>query len=499
MKQAFKAREAGILLHISSLPGKERIGTLGEGAYRFVDFLKAAGVKYWQILPLVQTGFGDSPYQSVFASSGNPYFIDLFALAEKGLIKKSEILPVLGKGGVDYGFLYSEKYAVLRRAFSRFDVNDADFRAFIDGGEFEDYALYMAIKQKSGNKSFDLWGKPYKYRDKAALDAFKEENKSEYLFWLFLQYEFLSQWKALKSYANAAGVRIIGDIPLYVARDSADVWAHPELFKLGKNRKPKKVAGVPPDYFSATGQLWGNPVYDWKVHAADGYRWWTERIRRAFSLYDVVRIDHFRGFDRYYEIDAGEETAVGGRWRKGPGYALFYAIEQKLGRLDFIAEDLGTLDVGVYRLMKKTGYPGMKVLEFAFDGNPQNPYLPSNIEENSVCYTGTHDNDTLLSFFENMSEGELKAYCARIRDELKKAGISRRVSGAKSAAESVVELALACRSSLSVVPLQDVLLNGSRMNTPSTSQGNWIYRAERLPSDKDTEKLNALLVKHGRV
>ena len=240
-------------------------------------------------------------------------------------------------------------------------------------------------------------------------------------------------------------------------------------------------------------------MYDWKVHAADGYRWWTERIRRAFSLYDVVRIDHFRGFDRYYEIDAGEETAVGGRWRKGPGYALFYAIEQKLGRLDFIAEDLGTLDVGVYRLMKKTGYPGMKVLEFAFDGNPQNPYLPSNIAENSVCYTGTHDNDTLLSFFENMSEGELKAYCARIRDELKKAGISRRVSGAKSAAESVVELALACRSSLSVVPLQDVLLNGSRMNTPSTSQGNWIYRAERLPSDKDTEKLNALLVKHGRV
>lgn len=494
-----RERAAGVLLHISSLPGKEGIGTLGESAYRFADWLKRSGAKYWQILPLVQTGFGDSPYQSAFASSGNPYFIDLFALAERGLLKKQEISSVCRKD-IDYGFLYEEKYRILRRAFSRFDKNDPDFCAFVAGGEFEDYAMYMAVKQKSGNKSFDLWEKKYKFRDAAALAAFKEEHEGEYLFWQFLQYEFSRQWRALKSYVNRLGIRIIGDIPLYVAADSADVWANPRLFKLKANLKPKKVAGVPPDYFSATGQLWGNPVYDWKVHEAEGFSWWCERIRRSFALYDAVRIDHFRGFDRYFEIDAGAETAVGGRWRKGPGIALFDAVKASLGALDLIAEDLGTLDAGVYRLMKRTGFPGMKVIQFAFDGNPKNPYLPENIGENSVCYTGTHDNDTMLGYLEGLDENERKGFCARLRAALRKQGIGARVSGANSAARAAVELALSTKAYLAVLPIQDVLLSGSetRMNTPSVPAGNWKYRLAAFPSEKSADKLAELFRKYGR-
>lgn len=494
-----RERAAGVLLHISSLPGKEGIGTLGESAYRFADWLKRSGAKYWQILPLVQTGFGDSPYQSAFASSGNPYFIDLFALAERGLLKKQEISSVCRKD-IDYGFLYEEKYRILRRAFSRFDKNDPDFCAFVAGGEFEDYAMYMAVKQKCGNKSFDLWEKKYKFRDAAALAAFKEEHEGEYLFWQFLQYEFSRQWRALKSYVNRLGIRIIGDIPLYVAADSADVWANPRLFKLKANLKPKKVAGVPPDYFSATGQLWGNPVYDWKVHEAEGFSWWCERIRRSFALYDAVRIDHFRGFDRYFEIDAGAETAVGGRWRKGPGIALFDAVKASLGALDLIAEDLGTLDAGVYRLMKRTGFPGMKVIQFAFDGNPKNPYLPENIGENSVCYTGTHDNDTMLGYLEGLDENERKGFCARLRAALRKQGIGARVSGANSAARAAVELALSTKAYLAVLPIQDVLLSGSetRMNTPSVPAGNWKYRLAAFPSEKSADNLAELFRKYGR-
>lgn len=494
-----RERAAGVLLHISSLPGKEGIGTLGESAYRFADWLKRSGAKYWQILPLVQTGFGDSPYQSAFASSGNPYFIDLFALAERGLLKKQEISSVCRKD-IDYGFLYEEKYRILRRAFSRFDKNDPDFCAFVAGGEFEDYAMYMAVKQKCGNKSFDLWEKKYKFRDAAALAAFKEEHEGEYLFWQFLQYEFSRQWRALKSYVNRLGIRIIGDIPLYVAADSADVWANPRLFKLKANLKPKKVAGVPPDYFSATGQLWGNPVYDWKVHEAEGFSWWCERIRRSFALYDAVRIDHFRGFDRYFEIDAGAETAVGGRWRKGPGIALFDAVKASLGALDLIAEDLGTLDAGVYRLMKRTGFPGMKVIQFAFDGNPKNPYLPENIGENSVCYTGTHDNDTMLGYLEGLDENERKGFCARLRAALRKQGIGARVSGANSAARAAVELALSTKAYLAVLPIQDVLLSDSetRMNTPSVPAGNWKYRLAAFPSEKSADNLAELFRKYGR-
>ena len=496
-----RERAAGVLLHISSLPGKEGIGTLGESAYRFADFLKKSGARYWQVLPLVQTGFGDSPYQSVFTSSGNPYFIDLFAFVKEGLLKRREIAPVCRGGKVDYGFLYREKYKVLRLAFSRFDISDPDFVSFVGRGEFENYALYMAIKQKSGNKSFDLWEKRLKYRDAAALASFKEENKSEYLFWLFLQYKFFAQWNALKSYVNGLGIRIVGDIPLYVAADSADVWANPRLFKLKNNLKPKKVAGVPPDYFSATGQLWGNPVYNWKAHGAEGFVWWCERIRRAFAMYDTVRIDHFRGFDRFYEIDAGEDSAINGRWKRGPGMALFAAVKEKLGKLDFIAEDLGTLDAGVYRLMRRAGYPGMKVIQFAFDGNSKNPYLPENIGENSVCYTGTHDNDTMVGYLSGLNAEGLQYFYRRMKEQFRKLGIVRRFSGVKGAAKAAGELAFASEAYLAVLPMQDIMLTGSdtRMNTPSVPVGNWQYRLRALPSDKEAEELYELTRSYGRL
>ena len=499
-----RERTAGILLHIASLPGRYGIGTMGEEARHFVDFLSAAGVRYWQVLPLVQTGYGDSPYQSEYGASGNPYFIDLETLVADGLLKKSELSACRHAGGrIDYGFLYERKYAVLRKAFSRFDCANESFAAFEREGEFCDYAQYMAIKKARGSASFDRWEKPLRLRDPQALQNFFADpaNLREYRFWLFLQFEFRRQWRALKAYANERGVQIIGDIPLYVAYDSADVWANPSLFKLNKNLTRRKVAGVPPDYFSATGQLWGNPVYDWKKHEGQGFSWWIERIRRAFKLYDVVRIDHFRGFDRYFEIDASAETAVQGKWKRGPGIALFEAAKNALGDLHFIAEDLGTLDAGVLRLIRRTGYPGMKVLQFAFDGNPENDYLPANIPENSVCYTGTHDNDTMVGYLRSLPAWECGATLARIRAELKNAGIRMRVSGAASGAEAVCMLAWSSRAALAVLPVQDLLLLGSeaRMNTPATSEGNWQFRLTRIPSAQIAQQLRAVLERFGRL
>ena len=500
-KKGAAARAAGVLLHISSLPGRYGIGTLGKEARRFVDFLRAAGVAYWQVLPLVQTGYGDSPYQSVFSGSGNPYFIDLETLAAEGLLKKSELSSCVCAGcKVDYGFLYERKYALLRKAFSRFSCADSAFRAFEEEGAFRDYALYMALKTAHGGQGFAQWKRAYKLRDPAALQAFLEKNRQEYSFWLFVQYEFLRQWQALKGYANANGVRIIGDIPLYVAYDSADVWANAHLFKLNKDLSCRKVAGVPPDYFSATGQLWGNPVYDWRAHAAEGYAWWIGRIRRAFALYDVVRIDHFRGFDRYYEIPAGSETAIGGAWRRGPGAALFEAAQRALGTCDFIAEDLGTIDAGVRRLIKKCGFPSMKVLEFAFDGDPNNAYLPKNIGENSVTYTGTHDNDTLVGYLSSLPAWEYCRLIGILKPLLAEAGISARIRGVKSAARAVAKLALSVRSRLAVLPVQDILLCGSaaRMNTPAAKEGNWQFRLAALPSAACAARLRAALEEAGR-
>lgn len=481
-----RKRTAGVLMHITSLPGEYGIGTLGKEAEKFADFAKAAGFSYWQILPLVQTGLGNSPYQSVYTASGNPMMIDPEKLVAQGFLREEELAAykMPQDGSVHFDELEARKTELLRKAFVRFDTEQASFKEF-SSGDFLDYAYFMALRERSGGKPFWEWERRYKRHDAETLKEFYAKNADEVNFWLFVQYEFFREWKEIKAYANGLGIKIIGDIPLYVAYDSVDVWKNPQLFKLNKNLSCKKVAGVPPDYFSSTGQLWGNPVYDWKVHAADGYAWWTERIRQAFAIYDVVRIDHFRGFDRYYEIDAGAETAIGGRWRKGPGAALFAAVKEKLGELAFIAEDLGTLDEGVYRLMRKTGYPGMKVLQFAFDGNPGNPYLPANIAENSVCYTGTHDNDTLVGFIEGMGEAEHSNLLRILKPLLKEAGIEAETDTSEHIADGMEELALSCRAGLCVLPVQDLLKLGSdaRMNVPSVAAGNWRFRLkEEMPS-----------------
>ena len=492
-----KTRAAGVLCHISSLPGKYGIGSFGKDAYRFAKKLAGCGVKYWQILPLVQTGYGDSPYSSVSCNSGNPYFIDLEKLAEEGLLTAAELRAARHAGGVDYGALYNERYLTLRKAFSRFNFDGAEFRAFVKSGVAEDYALFMTAKQVYG-ENFLNWEAPVKFRDPEALEKLRTDFHEEYLFWNFLQYEFRLQWSALKAYCNGLGLRIIGDIPLYVAADSADVWAHPKLFKLDSDLRPVKVAGVPPDYFSETGQLWGNPIYDWKAHEKEGFRWWNDRLENAFSLYDVVRIDHFRGVDRYYEIPAFAETAVSGTWQEGPKEKLFASFARKD---DVIAEDLGKMDEGVRALREKLGFPGMKVLLFAFDGNEENEFLPEHIEKNSVCYTGTHDNDTVAGYVRSLSAEDFLLFRSRVAAELAKADIWAPLGKKeKGFAEALVRLALSSRADLAVIPVQDILGldNSARMNLPGTDSGNWRFRLRRLLGGIPMRKFKAMLKTYGR-
>ncbi len=479
-------RGAGILCHISSLPGKYGIGSLGKEAYEFADFLKKAHVKYWQILPIVQTGFGDSPYQSVCCDSGNPYFIDLEALKAEGLIDDEELEScVAAEGDVDYASLYETRYNVLRLAYARFNLHDPEFVKFVKKGEFDDYALFMSLKTRY-DCSFDNFPDAYKYKENLAMGEFKNEvYKSEYCFWQFLQFVFRKQWKKLKNYVNSLGIKIIGDLPLYVAYDSADVWGRPELFQLDDELKPTNVAGVPPDYFSRTGQLWGNPLYNWDAMEADGYDWWVNRIKRAREYFDIIRIDHFRGLDRYYSIPAGSPTAETGEWLDGPKTKLFEKIRIRLGDVNIIAEDLGVIDSGVIRLRAKTGFPGMKILMFAFDGKLTNAYLPANTSENSVVYTGTHDNDTALGFINKMTEDEFKTFKKRLREALAGEGVVFPFYTREQTALALTVCALSTRSNLAVIPIQDLLVldNGSRMNVPAIAEGNWKFRLSKKPSN----------------
>lgn len=473
-------KETGVLCHISSLPGKYGIGSLGKEAYKFAKLLAKSGVRYWQVLPLVQTGYGDSPYSSVACTSGNPYFIDLDMLAGEGLLTKQELLAAQHTGVVDYGALYNERYVTLRKAFSRFFFDSEEFRAFVKSGVCEDYALFMTAKKVYG-ENFLVWDEPLKYRDPEALEKLRTDFHEEYLFSNFLQYEFRRQWQALKSYCNGLGIKIIGDIPLYVAGDSADVWAHPELFKLDKELRPTKVAGVPPDYFSETGQLWGNPIYDWAVHEKEKFAWWTMRLNHALETYDIVRIDHFRGIDRYYEIPAFAENATKGEWKAGPGKKLFAGIGD---RSRFIAEDLGIMDEGVVALREELGFPGMKVMLFAFDGNPKNDFLPANIPENSVCYTGTHDNDTVAGYVKSLSAEDLLLFRSRVAQALQEQKKFIRLGKRpEEISEALCKLVLSTKANLAVLPVQDILGldNSARMNRPSTEHGNWCFRLERMP------------------
>ena len=466
-------RETGVLLHISSLPSNYGIGTLGLEAYKFVDFLKKAQQNYWQVLPTGPTSYGDSPYQTFSAFAGNPYFIDLDILKEEGLLTFDDLKELDGKHSqyVDYEWLYHTRFIVLEKAFKNFKKN-ASFKKFVSENEswLKDYALFMAIKNSMPEGNWKSWEKPYQNRFSAEVLEFEKKNKKKIEYWYFIQYEFFKQWKKLKKYANKQGIKIIGDMPIYVAYDSSDVWNDPKSWLLDEELNPYEVAGVPPDDFCATGQLWGNPLYNFELMKKDNYSWWVKRIKESFKIFDVVRIDHFRGFESFYAIPYGDETAVNGRWVKGPGIDLFKQIKNELGDLDIIAEDLGFLTEEVNQLLKESGFPGMKILEFAFDNDPLNNNLPTNYPTNCIAYPGTHDNMTVKELLETQDEKQLNY----IKEILKADNNSNLV-------EKMISALLESPADRVVIQLQDYLELGAeaRFNTPSTLGGNWVWRVQK--------------------
>lgn len=467
-------RTCGILLPIASLPSKYGIGAFSRSAYEFVDFLAAAGQKVWQILPLGATGYGDSPYQSFSSYAGNPYFISLDDLVEKGWLTREEC-EACDFGDnlryVDYQKIYVTRFKILEKAFLRSSIGDKwEYQQFLaDNQEWlPDYALYMAVKNHFGGVSWTEWNEDIRNREQEAIAKYQEELASEISFYCFLQFEFNRQWLALKAYANERGIQIVGDIPIYVAFDSADTWADPKLFQFDEKNQPKAVAGCPPDGFSATGQLWGNPLYDWDYHRETGYDWWVKRMKHCFTLYDIVRVDHFRGFDEYYAIPYGNTTAEIGGWEKGPGFELFRVLKEKLGELKIIAEDLGYLTPSVLELVKKTGYPGMKVLQFAFDSGTENTYLPHHYHSNCVVYTGTHDNQTSKGWYDELPSGKRHF----VNEYMDLTGREDRACWA------LIRAALASVADTAIIPVQDYLGLGAeaRINEPSTLGDNWHWR-----------------------
>ena len=497
-------RRSGILKPIFSLPSKYGMGSFGEESYKFVDFLSESGQTLWQILPLVQTGYGNSPYSSISSTSFNPYFISVEKLKDEGLLTQAEVKFALAGGNtVDYGNLYAVRYPLLREAFKRFNREDKEFCAFIKSKKAYDYALFMAIKYASGQKNFFEWEEGLKYRNKKALKEFADSYEEEILFCQFVQFKGESQWMELKEYANSKGIKIIGDMPLYVAADSVDVWVNPSLYKLDENLCAKKVAGVPPDYFCEDGQLWGNPVYNYLEHQKDIFKWWVNRLKRVLKVFDYVRIDHFRGLDRYFEIDAGSETAKEGVWIDVPSELLFNAIHKEVDKDRIIAEDLGIIDDGVRELLKFTGYPGMKILSFAFNGEPDNLYLPERVNENSVCYTGTHDNDTLMGLIKNASEWDKRNLVDGVKNSLEVLGVDGGTDGDEQLLDSIISLGFACASDTFIIPYADILGRGSeyRINEPGVcSQKNWAVRfSDEDFTDKVKQKLKNLTKKYNRI
>ncbi len=479
-------RSAGILLSVSSLPSPYGIGCFSESAYQFIDWLKDCGQTYWQILPLGPTSYGDSPYQSFSTFAGNPYFISLEEFIASGLLTKTECDNAdMGSvtTSIDYGKLYKERYRLLRKAYQNSktnrNYNENAYLQFCNEHHWlNDYALFMAVKDKFGGVAWNEWDEDIRLRTPKAMAYYTETLSEEIGFYKFLQFHFFSQWNKLKSYANQKGIRIIGDIPIYVAFDSADTWANPQLFQLDQNNLPTAVAGCPPDGFSADGQLWGNPLYDWKRHKADGFQWWISRLAHCFCLYDVVRIDHFRGFDEYFSIPYGDKTAQNGHWEKGPGMDLFHAVTQALGQKDVIAEDLGFVTDSVRKLVNDSGFPNMKVLEFAFDardtGN-RNDYLPHNYDENCVAYTGTHDNQTITSWFETITEEERKMAKDYLLEQFPG---YQKLHSSGELHMAFIHLIMNSNANLCIIPLQDYLGldDDARMNTPSTVGENWKWR-----------------------
>ena len=487
-----KRRRAGILMPISSLPAPYGIGTMGESAYRFVQWLKSAGMKVWQTLPLLPTNYGDSPYQSCDARALNPYFIDFEELRKEGLLEESEYKNVdwaYDERRVEYGKLFLHKANVLKKAFARFDREDEGWRTFLNQGEYADFGVFMALKCRFGHQPWTEW-EDYRVYNEKKITEFVQKNRDEVEFWQFTQYIFLKQWNALKAYANGNGIEIMGDMPIYVAYDSVEMWKHgKELFLLDEEGNPELVAGVPPDAFTDEGQLWGNPVYDWEKMKKNGYAWWQNRIDKALTYFDIVRIDHFRGFDRFYAVASDAENAKNGTWMQGPSSELFRGREH----CNIVAEDLGVIDDGVRKLMKETGYPGMKVIEFAFDGSPENEHKPTNYTENFVAYTGTHDNQPLRAYIDELTGDYKQAFDEDLERECDVIGVVYKGETSSEKCRTVIRLLFASCAFLAIVPMQDVLClgNESRINFPSTvSADNWSYR---FTSEEFTEETAAWL------
>jgi len=466
-------RKSGILMHITSLPSPYGVGSMGKCAYDFVDFLHEAGQSYWQILPLSPTGYGDSPYQAFSTYAGNHYLIDLEQLIREGLLKEDEVSALrwgYDETRVDYGCLYENRSKLLRLAYERFTPN-GEYANFVTENEvwLEDFALFMALKEKFRGKPWQDWSVSLMMRLPGVLDSYRHELADAIGLQYFQQYQFFRQWDALRAYANKKGIRIIGDVPIYVPLDSADVWANPRLFQLNESCRPVKVAGCPPDSFNADGQLWGNPLYDWDAMKTEDYAWWIRRLKAAQRMYDVVRLDHFRGFESYWAVPAGDKTAEGGNWEKGPGMDFIHAVQKNLPELDFIAEDLGFVTPEVHKLQVDSGYPGMKVLQFAFDSREEGNYLPHTYPVNSVCYSGTHDNLTLAQWLKEAAPQDISAATAYLGLNEQEGLVRGMIRGCMSSV-----------SRLCVVQMQDYLELGgeARMNFPGTLSGNnWTWRA----------------------
>ena len=495
-------RKSGILMHITSLPGNYGIGTMGKNAFDFVDFLHKSGQQSWQILPLTPTGYGDSPYQSNSAYAGNPYLIDLDLLIEEGLLTYDEVAHrdwCWSNDRVDFGRQYNNKLAVLRLAYARFN-GGADFDAFMaeQAAWLPDFALFMALKGENNSAAWYTWEQDLKFRKPEALDAARARLANEIRFYCFVQYTFFKQWTALLAYAHSKGIEIIGDVPIYVPYDSVEVWTEPGLFQLDETLTPTAVAGCPPDAFSEDGQLWGNPLYNWDKMKSMNFDWWVRRMAAAGKLYDVIRLDHFRGFEAYWSVPYSATTAKSGKWIKGPDMDFVNALKTQLPTVRFIAEDLGTLTQEVLDLRDNSGYPGMKVLGFAFDGCKENEYLPHNYPTNSVCYTGTHDNMTTLQWFHTASYEALDYLVEYLGLE----DVADKMTQ-KELVWSLIKTAMASVSDLCIVQMQDYLTLGeeSRMNFPGTmTTNNWTWRAwEGFASDALSGQILALTKRFGRL
>ena len=493
-------RSSGILLHPTSLPGKYGIGSLGKEAYKFVDFLKKANQKLWQIFPLGPTGYGDSPYQCFSTFAGNPYLIDFDLLIEQNLLTEEDLRDVDFGGNeeyIDYGAIYNQKYPLLRKAYENFKANEnkelkeklETFKAE-NSSWLDDYSLYISLKNHFNGLPWNEWEDDIRTRKEAAINKYKAELADEIEYNNFIQFLFFTQWNNVKKYANDNGIKIIGDIPIFVAVDSSDAWANPEIFLFDPELKPVKVAGVPPDYFSATGQLWGNPLYDWDKLKELNYKWWVDRVKANLSTCDIIRIDHFRGFDEYWAVPYGDKTAENGTWCPGPRMDLFNAIKNELGELPIIAEDLGTMTQGVIDLREATGFPGMKILGFAFDSKEENDYLPHTYTKNCVVYTGTHDNDTLIGWFTKANEDDKQ--------------FARNYLNSRSDNEihwDAIRGAWSSVANMAIAPIQDFLGLGSeaRINTPGVASGNWQWRLkDGVLTDELAEKIAKLTKVYSR-